>query len=259
MAKKVPESNYTYLWVTLGIILLILLFSYPRKERYVPTTEDTSADGTHILSAIIGGIDHHKEMAHPNYHFFNDSSLFPRVDLSPRLRAKYFKMCGHQIYPNATALIWVDGNVEVKSPGLVEWMTAAMGDADCAFFKHNARNTVQQELDFCVDNMSDPYLKVRYGDEPMIVQVQDYIKQGYNPRSDGLVWCGLFIRKTTPKVNQAFDHWMMENVKWSIQDQLSFPFIAWKHGLKVATIETNAKQAVFESDYHRITGHTKIQ
>ena len=262
MPKKQDSFNYNYLWVfLLVLIVIILLWSCSCKEPYKVTslTQISESDNIHIISAIIGGIDQHTEFNHPNYHFFSDSSLFPRMDLTPRLRAKYFKMCGHQLYPTATALIWIDGNMEIKNPKFIEWMVTLMGDADCAFFKHNARNNVQEELDYCVDNMSDPYIKARYGNEPMITQVQDYVKQGYNPRSGGLVCCGLFIRKTTEKVNQAFDHWFIENVKWSIQDQLSFPYIAWKYNLNVKEIPNDKHQSIFESDYHRLGGHMKVQ
>ncbi len=216
-------------------------------------------EGTHVLSAIMGGIDRHVSVRLSNYHFFDDAAPFPRVELAPRLRAKYFKMCGHQVYPQATALIWIDGSMEVKGPGLVDWMIGLMGDADCAFFKHEARRSVREELDFCTANIAIPYQQARYGKEPMAAQVQDYERQGYDASSSGLVCCGLFIRRTTPKVNAAFEAWFIENVKWSIQDQLSLPYVAWKHKLRVVAVPNEASESIFESAHHRLVGHASVQ
>ena len=241
------------------VAIILVLFNENRKLGLHVHSSALMTEGTHIISAIMGGIDRHVAARLGNYHFFDDASPIPRAELSPRLRAKYFKMCGHHLYPHATALIWIDGSMEVKGTGLVNWMLGLMGDADCAFFKHDARRSVQDELDFCISNISSPYLQARYGKEPMAAQVQDYERHGYDPRSSGLVCCGLFIRRATPKVNAAFDAWFLENVKWSIQDQLSFPFIAWKHDLRVAMVPNEPPESIFESSHHRLLGHLNVQ
>lgn len=246
-------------YVCLFLCVAALLIASARTQHGAYLPREIRAVDTHVLSAIMGGIDTHVAPRLDNYHFFDDTSSVPRADLSPRLRAKYFKMCGHQLLPGAAALIWMDGSMEVKGHGFVDWLIGLMGDADCAFFQHDVRRSVKQELDFCMQNIDSPYLKARYASEPMAAQVSEYERQGYNIREHGLVCAGLFIRRTTPKVNAAFDAWFMENVKWSIQDQLSFPYIAWRHKLRVRMVRNQQPQSIFESEHHRLVGHAALK
>lgn len=134
--------------------------------------------------------------------------------------------------PNYTGLIWADGVVSLQ-PGVVEWLIEYLGDADAAFILHPYRSSIVEEMEFVYQEMADEYIKVRYGKEPMRAQVQQYLQDGFVPKAVPLVAAGLFIRRNSDKVNRVFEHWYIENTKWTIQDQLSLPYIIWKHKLKV--------------------------
>lgn len=204
---------------------------------------------TCLVTANIGGID----STRPSIQNMFQYSSFPSK-LPPRLQSKYYKMCTHWLHPEYDAYVWIDSSFEVRE-GLIEWMIEQMGDADCAFFSHLHRNSIVDECNFVEQQMQagNPYLVARYADQPMKAQVQSYLKDGFNPEF-GLYGGGLFIRKNTPKVNHAFDHWYIENTKWTIQDQLSLPYILWKHELKFKVLDKNL---LYSGPFHRFINHNK--
>ena len=208
-----------------------------------------NVDSVANISAIIGGIDEPTKTL-PNTFLYTDP-IYPNKSFHPRLRAKYFKMCSHHLHPEYKAYIWFDGTFTLK-PGFVEWAIDKLGEADCAFFSHVDRTNIVEELEHVVDGIreNDEYIITRYGDDPMTEQVETYLKE--MPLNSGLYQGGLFIRRNTPKVNAAFDHWYIENTKWSVQDQLSLPYIIWKHGLTVNTIDSSL---LLEGPYHEYNWH----
>jgi hypothetical protein len=165
-------------------------------------------------------------------------------------------MLTHMLHPNYTALVWADGAFQLQ-PGFVEWMIGHLGDADAAFFSHPDRTNIIDEMEFVYKGLADvPYLKVRYTGEPMREQVQAYVQDGLKVKNAPLISAGLFIRRNSDKVNRAFDHWYIENTKWSIQDQLSLPYIIWKHSLRVNHIPGNL---LLKGPFHSYGGHGQLQ
>lgn len=95
------------------------------------------------------------------------------------------------------------------------------------------------------------YLRVRYGDESMRAQIDAYIDEGFPIDEYPLIASGMFIRRNAPHVNAAFDHWLIENFKWTIQDQLSLPYILWKHNLTFNMINGS----IWSGAFYKHTGH----
>lgn len=164
-------------------------------------------------------------------------------------------MLTHTLHPNYTALIWADGAFQLQ-PGFVEWMIGHLGDADAAFFLHPDRTTITDEMEYVYSTLETPYVKVRYSGEPMREQVQSYLHDGLVAKDAPLLAGGLFIRRNNDKVNRAFDHWYIENTKWSIQDQLSLPYVIQKHSLQVNHIPGNL---LFKGPFHVHVGHGQLQ
>jgi hypothetical protein len=204
-----------------------------------------------LVTANIGGIDSSRPPIQNMFQYSDFPSKLPS-----RLQSKYYKMCTHWLHPEYDAYVWIDSSFEVHE-GLIEWMIEQMGDADCAFFSHLHRNSIVDECNFVEQQMSfgNQYLVARYAGQPMKEQVQSYLREGFNPRF-GLYGGGLFIRKNTPKVNHAFDHWYIENTKWTIQDQLSLPYILWKHELKFKVID---KDLLYCGPYHLFSNHKLVK
>jgi hypothetical protein len=202
-----------------------------------------------LITANIGGIDASKSPIKNMFQYSDFPSKLPS-----RLQAKYYKMCSHWLHPEYDAYIWIDSSFTVQE-GLIEWMVQQLGDADCAFFSHLHRSSIVDEADFVNQQMKagNQYLLARYSGQKMTEQVNSYIDSGFNT-AFGLYGGGLFIRRNTPKVNHAFDHWYIENTKWTIQDQLSLPYILWKHDLKFKVID---KHLLYRGPYHAFSNHEK--
>jgi hypothetical protein len=203
-----------------------------------------------IISANFGNIDSPKSVLKDMIVYDETIASFPTIDLNPRLRAKYFRMCSHMIYPSIPFFIWVDSSIQLKE-GIIEWMKKMLGDYDAVFFKHSLRSSVVEEKNYVIQNMSNSYLNKRYINYDLNAQVESYLKEGF-PDKDGLIEAGLFLRKNTENVNKAFDHWFIEQVKWSIQDQLSLPYILWKHKINYKII---TDYTVYNGPFHKYIGH----
>ena len=215
-----------------------------------------------IVSAVTGEMDRPQLEPGPGIFVYKeDTGLlpFPRHDLNPRLRAKYFRMSTHWLHPEYSAYIWADGAFQIDDPvALRSFMVDALGSADCAFFKHPDRQTIVQESDAVIGWIAEgcdhwcKYLRVRYEHEPMQAQVEAYVGEGFPMDGYPLIATGLFIRRNLPHVNAAFDHWLIENFKWTIQDQLSLPYILWKHNLSSNLINN---VSIWSGPFHKHTGH----
>ena len=196
-----------------------------------------------IISANFGNIDSNYLIN--NMVIYDDTSLFPYKNLSPRLRSKYFKMCTHLLYPNTSFYIWSDASVILKE-GIIDWLINRLGGFDALFFKHSERSSITEEKDCVIENLNDPYEGYNLSE-----QVKDYLDDGFDDKI-GLIECGLFIRRNKPNVNNAFNEWFIEQVKWSIQDQLSLPYILSKHQIQFKLIED---YTVYESPFHTYKRH----
>ena len=203
-----------------------------------------------IISANFGKIDNEKHLVKDMVIYNDDNTLFPSKDLNPRLRAKYFRMCSHAIYPTIPLFIWVDSSIQLKE-GIIDWMKDMLGNYDAVFFKHALRLSIVEEKNYVNKNMADSYLNKRYTNYYINDQVESYLKDGF-PDKDGLIEAGLFLRKNTENVNKAFDHWFIEQVKWSVQDQLSLPYILWKHQINYKII---TEYTVYNGPFHKYIGH----
>ena len=251
------------LFLSVGLLCIALILLQPTREfmrssaLVTITRPPLTAEDVAIITAVTGGID--QQQLQPSADIFvYDETIeplpFPRHDVNERLRSKYFKMNTHWEHPEFSAYIWIDGAYTVHPVELRKWMIEQLGSADCAFFKHPERQTIVQESDVITEAVAlgMPYLVVRYSGEPMKAQVDSYVAEGLPVDKFFLLNGGLFIRRNLPHVNAAFDHWFIENFKWTIQDQLSLPYILWKHNVTWRVLEGS----IWSGPYHSYRGHT---
>jgi GT2 family glycosyltransferase len=142
---------------------------------------------------------------------------YPRLDLAPRMRAKFFKIFPWEAegMSKYEAFIFIDGSIEITDPDFVKYCLKHL-TSDILVFKHPARNCIYEEL-----KTSLPLVK--YKDENIEAQCNSY-KPIY-PVNGGLYACGVMMVKNNERVKQFMGAWWWENIKWSFQDQLSFPVI----------------------------------
>ncbi len=213
-----------------------------------------SAKAACIYSAIFGDYDPIHEPERQNldcdYILFTDRSDFNpppalwkvvTIDthrlyrMHPRMRAKFFRIMVHEVFPLLSRMdhdaglhqydhaIWVDGSVRITSPDFAAFMIGSIGRHGLAMLKHPDRRCIYEEAAHSVGLLKYRYQRIRE-------QVDHYRRQGY-PENNGLMAATVSARDMRRRdLDHVFADWWEENLKWTYQDQLSLPYVLWKHG-----------------------------
>ena len=169
--------------------------------------------------------------------------------MMPRLRGKVPKMTVWETNPNYDYYIWIDASFSLLKSNAIERMVDYCIGWDACFFSHPARTSVRQELDFVVGSMknNDQYLIERYGGEKMTEQVEFYMKDS-TWKDDMLLACGIFIYSKSVVENKEYNlmkEWFYQNCIWSVQDQLSLPYLLHKFKTNFRLFE----ESVYSNQY----------
>lgn len=185
-----------------------------------------------VITAITGSYDVLK--SHPNvpdvdfWCFTDDPELKIREDWrirllppsdSPRMAAKAPKILPHR-FPELAGYeytIWVDGNCQIKD-GFLDCLDY-LGEDGFVLHKHPGRDDIFEEA------QASLRVAQKYDGQPIMAQVAHYRSLGH-PEHWGLWACGSFARKPSEKLHAAMDAWYDEIAAWTVQDQLSLPFVA---------------------------------
>ena len=184
-----------------------------------------------LITGIFGDYDTLKEL--PVDHGFDDAVCVTDVeresdswrihrDLTPgrpRLIAKQPKMMPFR-YLNTDVAVWVDGSFQV-SEGFKDFCLSALGDKDIVVWEHpEDRDCLYQEAEYCQD-------WPKYSGSWIREQTAHYRSKGM-PERFGLWACGAVVWRDSEAARKFGDAWFRENRDWSIQDQISFPYLVWK-------------------------------
>ena len=144
-----------------------------------------------------------------------------------RLEAKRYKILPHDVLPPHQYSLWIDGRIEIKTDQSVEqFAEQLLGDADVALFAHYKRTCIYEEA-WEVRAQGLDQRDVIYS------QMARYTREGY-PANNGLHECSVILRRNTARMREFNELWWHEITNGSIRDQLSFDYVAFKLGLKVA-------------------------
>jgi hypothetical protein len=172
--------------------------------------------------------------------------------MAPRLRGKISKMIIWEDHPDYDYYIWADSNFSIIDEKAIEKLVDECLDVDASFFKHTGRNSVRQEADFVLDLMADgnQYLLNRYDGERIKEQVECYSKD-LTWNDNYLFECGIFIYSKYIIENKNYNlmkEWFYHNCLWSVQDQLSLPYLVHKFNINYKILPGN----VYENEYFKI-------
>lgn len=168
---------------------------------------------------------------------------YPRKDMHPRLRAKYFKLLPWEIDEIAKneISIFIDGSIEIKSNTFIEYCIKHLSE-DLLLFKHPQRDCIYTEV-----AASKPLEK--YKNENLDGQISFYSK--FHPKKWGLWACGVMVRKHTNKIKKLMGDWKHEIDKWTYQDQISFPVVCKLNDFKPAIFPDNQ----YNNDHFNVIWH----
>ncbi len=169
--------------------------------------------------------------------------------MHPRLRAKMPKMLAWEEHPGYDYYIWIDSSFSIRDTTSIERMVDYCIGTDACFFKHSARNSVNKEANFVLDLIKERngYILNRYSGEKIEEQLK-YYNQDEDWNDNFLIECGTFIYSSNvikDKNHNLMKEWFYHNCLWSVQDQLSLPYLLQK-------FETNYKlfkDNVYNNEY----------
>ena len=172
--------------------------------------------------------------------------------MHPRLRAKMPKMLQWSDFPGYDYYIWVDSKLRIDNPKAAESLVEACSGKDACFFRHSARKSIRLELEHVIDHLNNgsQYIIDRYAGEDMAGQVSSYLADS-NFVDHSLFECGAFVYSSrvvqNPDLN-LFKEWFYHNCIWSVQDQLSLPYLLQKFGVNYGILEGT----VYKNNYLNI-------
>lgn len=220
-----------------------------------------------VISASFGCIDKKRDfaaqalpegLAYDRFWFDEHNTPVPLPNLPPRLQAKYFKTQAHNlsVLSEYQVFVWVDANIEVTSTLFLEKLVAPLFDSynvKVAIQAHHERSTIEEEIRFILGS-DNPYLNVRYDNQPLMGEYTHYINSGMPPTAP-LYSCNVFARRNTKGSNAVFDAWWRLCLEWSWFDQSAFSYLAWsmiEGGVYVVDMG-----GVVTSAYYTLQPHTQ--
>jgi hypothetical protein len=157
----------------------------------------------------------------------------------PRMAAKDIKIRSHKWVSSYELSIWVDG--AFKQVGDLNTL-AQLSDGFFAAVSHPFKACMYAEASACVlQKMDDPNVINR--------QVKKYFNDGY-PKNNGLNMGGILWRVKHKRVSEFNNKWWKEIQEGSIRDQISFPYVAWKMGYYVCSMDFELSRKVLINQPH---------
>ena len=188
-----------------------------------------------IYTAIMGGYDSLKEplfnAPEIKYVCFTDnmnlkSNIWDiqRVNVTDgndcREKARWLKLQPHKLFPEYTTSVWIDASFQIKED-IRSYIKRYERDTPILCYIHSRRNTVYEEANACIEakrgNISD-----------IKRQIEQYRLEGYTALN-GLYETGCIVRQhNNSECIKIMDTWVNELEKYSLRDQISFPYVCWK-------------------------------
>lgn len=203
-----------------------------------------------VISANLGGFDglqvHEPQSVPCDYFLFTDENFPPRsYSMAPRLQAKIPKCFGWQMAPGYDFYLWIDGSHRLKHPESLRYFLDCCEGYDVVITRHPKRPNIRQEARVMRKGVrQQAFYRQRYKGEQeaelyaIIGNDKDYV-------DDTLVSCGTFIYRNTPQVQASLKEWWYYQTRYHVNDQLSFPYVFKKAGLKLNILDQGIHNAWF--------------
>jgi len=196
-----------------------------------------------VVSANLGEFDNPvpqiKQSLDCDFHLFTDLNFPPRFNaMTPRLQARIPKMTSWQMLPDYDYYIWIDSSCRLSDKDSVIWFLEQLGEADAAFFRHNKRQTVQEEANYLRERLElessgkkRKYILPRYEGERLDDQMAVV-------EPDGKLYATTaFIYKNTTPARDMLTIWWLNTSLFHSIDQLSLSKAIESSGATVNTID----------------------
>jgi hypothetical protein len=141
--------------------------------------------------------------------------------------SKYYKLQSNNItlLKKYKYIIWIDASIIIKNINFVSDILNLIQqeqDKNLFIFEHYIRTNIYTEYLASKDIL-------KYNQNNMYNQINTYLADDF--KDTNLYEAGFFIYKKNEQMNNTFNDWWAEVVKFSFQDQLSLPYILKKNNI----------------------------
>lgn len=158
--------------------------------------------------------------------------------LTSRLKGKIPKMMEWYNHPGYDYYIWIDSKFTILE-GFLEALFQYEDEGDFFLFSHPERSSIQDEIDFMKFHMTNAkaplfhYLNTRYNGESIAEQVNLYLEDpNFVDNQLFSLGCFMYSKALVANINNnIMKDWLIHNVLYSIQDQLSLPYLLQQHNV----------------------------
>jgi len=180
---------------------------------------------------------------------------------NPNKSAKLYKIFPHRFLWGYDTSIWIDGNIlvrgnvkDLEKKYLSENKFAAYNHA----LSHDKRSSIYEEAEAILEAMNrGRYIHL---DSSIIrKQMDTYRSDGYKGDGGLITAMIMFRRHKEPDVINTMNAWWKEIEKYTVRDQLSFNYVAWKTNLSFSYIEGDSRDnKYFTQVPHAMSTRKKI-
>ncbi len=151
--------------------------------------------------------------------------------------AKKFKLLPHRYLPQYDVSVWIDGSIIIIDD-IIPVIEKYLKEDDFVVLAHPGDHkhlSIYEEAEKCIQFGKGDAFKVKG-------QIDAYKREGC-PEDREVIATGIIIRRhNKPNIIEFNEAWWNEIQKYSVKDQISFPYVAWKHQLEYKKIYTTHPQ-----------------
>ena len=151
---------------------------------------------------------------------------YPRTHLHPRMAAKVAK-CEPWRYTDDGIVIWVDGSMVPTDSRFIEHLVDS-SHGSLSQYLHPHRDCIETEARVSAG-------MPKYQGQRVIEQAAHYMRQGH-PKRWGLWATGIIVYRPHAMLRSFGQAWLAEQCAWTIQDQISQPFLLRQYGMEPSTL-----------------------
>ncbi len=192
-----------------------------------------------------------------NVHFKYKQKTYPTDEENyNRLIAKLPKMLFYKLVPNEyDYYIWCDSKFTLKEGWLGYVLGIIKENNSCQMItsKHRENSSIKQEFDYMAHNMMTynvANLVSKYNVAEMNRQVSFYLKDKEFEDSNLYELPLIIYSKDVLKEKMFLESWYAHNYYFTIQDQLSLPYLVSKFKINIGVVNQNAFQVPFVDHNH---------
>lgn len=139
-----------------------------------------------------------------------------------------------EVFDNYEYSMWVDSRPKLS---IDPYFFLDFLDTDFLIKTHGSRRCVYDEGKVCIMNS-----KAR---ESVVSKQLDYYRSQEYPTQNGLYYTGFMVRKHTKELKELMNSWWREVRKFSHRDQVSLPYVIWKHKFDITLFPEDFAQDLF--------------